>query len=114
MAVIKAFECIRPDEKVAACEEAARIILSENRPFSMETAACDEEYEPSSEYDSSFALQIFAAREAVFKILAKESLSIHEKLIVILDMGSKIQHNNCEVCDDCTVLVFGLFDTYNK
>ena len=74
-----------------ACEEAARIILSENRPFSMETAACDEEYEPSSEYDSSFALQIFAAREAVFKILAKESLSIHEKLIVILDMGSKIQ-----------------------
>lgn len=44
----------------------------------METAACDEEYEPSSEYDSSFALQIFAAREAVFKILAKESLSIHE------------------------------------
>ena len=74
-----------------ACEEAARIILSENRPFSMETAACDEQYEPSSEYDSSFALQIFAAREAVFKILAEESLSIHEKLIVILDMGSKIQ-----------------------
>ena len=58
-----------------ACEEAARIILSENRPFSMETAACDEEYEPSSEYDSSFALQIFAAREAVVNDYLKEGIA---------------------------------------
>lgn len=74
-----------------ACEEAARIMLSKNRVFEMNEQPLDEEYEVDSEYDGNYAAKIFAVREAVFQILRKEGLSIHEKLIVILSLGSEIQ-----------------------
>lgn len=74
-----------------ACEEAARLMLSKNETFTMKEQPLDEEYDTDSEYDSEYASKIFAASEAVFGILEREGLSIHEKLIVILSLGSEIQ-----------------------
>lgn len=74
-----------------ACEEAARLILSENKPFSMIEDSFDEVYEPDSEYDSSYAAKIFMVRDTFFDILAMEGLSINEKLIVMLHIGFLVQ-----------------------
>lgn len=74
-----------------ACEEAARIMLCENRKLTLNVNPLKEEYEPDSEYDSEYATRIFNVREAVFHILSKEGLSIYEKLIVILSLGNEVQ-----------------------
>ena len=65
-------------------------MLSKNETFTMKEQPLDEEYDADSEYDSEYASKIFAAREAVFGILEREGLSIHEKLIVILSLGSEV------------------------
>ncbi|HCH82489.1 MAG TPA: hypothetical protein DE316_05340 [Eubacterium sp.] len=74
-----------------ACEEAARIMLCKNRKFTLNISPLEEEYEQDSEYDSEYAAKIFNVREAVFKILCKEDLSVNEKLIVILSLGNEVQ-----------------------
>ena len=74
-----------------ACEEAARIMLCKNRKFTLNISPLEEEYEQDSEYDSEYAAKIFNVREAVFKILSKEDLSVNEKLIVILSLGNEVQ-----------------------
>ena len=74
-----------------ACEEAARIMLCKNRKFTLNISPLEEEYEQDSEYDSEYASKIFNVREAVFKILSKEDLSVNEKLIVILSLGNEVQ-----------------------
>lgn len=76
-----------------ACEEAERIIFSDKGPFCLVEKECDEPYEEDSEYDSTLGSQLFFAREAVFKILEETSLSIHEKLIVLLSMAYEIQEH---------------------
>ncbi len=74
-----------------ACEEAARIMLCKDRPFSMNIKPLEEDYEADPEYDSTYASKIFALRDMIFKILKKDILSIHEKLIIILSVGSSVQ-----------------------
>ena len=76
-----------------ACEEAARIMLSDNHSFSINEHSLDEEYETDSEYDNNYASKIMAVRNTIFQILALEGLSIHEKLIIILSLGNDVQ--NC-------------------
>ncbi len=74
-----------------ACEEAARIMLCKDRPFSMNVKPLKEDYETDSEYNSEYAAKIFAVREMIFHILNNDMLSIHEKLIIILSAGSSVQ-----------------------
>lgn len=74
-----------------ACEEAERIIFSDRDVFSMVEMEDSEGCEEDSEYDSELGRQLFAARDAAFLLLEDQSLSIHEKLIVLLSMGADIQ-----------------------
>lgn len=74
-----------------ACEEAERIIFSENKTFTTVLKPCDEEYSEDDEYDSAYAVRIFKARDAIFKILDMPEMSINEKLIVILKYCASIQ-----------------------
>lgn len=76
-----------------ACEEAARLMLYKNRSFSMKEEALAEEYEVDAEYDSDYATKIFRLRDFIFQLLAKEGLSIYEKLIIILSLGSDVQEH---------------------
>lgn len=74
-----------------ACEEAERIIFSENKTFTTVLKTCDEEYSEDDEYDSAYAVRIFKARDEIFKILDMPEMSINEKLIVILKYCASIQ-----------------------
>ncbi len=74
-----------------ACEEAERIIFSENKAFTTVLKPCDEEYSEDDEYDSAYAVKIFKARDEIFKILDMPEMSINEKLIVILKYCASIQ-----------------------
>ena len=74
-----------------ACEEAERIIFSENKAFTTVLKPCDEEYPEDDEYDSAYAVKIFKARDEIFKILDMPEMSINEKLIVILKYCASIQ-----------------------
>ena len=81
-----------------ACEEAERIIFSENKTFTTVLKPCDEEYSEDDEYDSAYAVRIFKARDEIFKILDMPEMSINEKLVVILKYCASIQEyiNNDE------------------
>ena len=47
--------------------------------------------------------------EIIEEVVMKKPKAIADEIL-----RKSMSYNNCEVCDDCTVLVFGLFDTYNK
>lgn len=74
-----------------ACEEAERIIFSNQNPFSLEEVEDDEVYEGDSEYDAELGRQLFIVRDAIFTMLEDSTLNIHEKLIVILSLSFEIQ-----------------------
>lgn len=74
-----------------ACEEAERIVFSENKPFTTVLKPCNDEYVKDEEYDSSFAIRIFKARDKMFSILDMPDTSINEKLVVILKFADKMQ-----------------------
>lgn len=74
-----------------ACEEAERIIFSDREAFLLVEREDDEEFNGDSEYEPELGRQLFAARDVIFQILAADSYSIHEKLIVLLSMGAEIQ-----------------------
>ncbi|MGN0327585.1 MAG: flagellin lysine-N-methylase [Lachnospira sp.] len=81
-----------------ACEESERIIFSSDKHFTMVEKDCEEEPVEDSEYDESFAQKIFKARDCVFKILERDDMSIHERLIVLLSMANDMQE--CINSDD--------------
>ena len=74
-----------------ACEEAARIILNDSTPFILEETDIDEE-EIWGEYDSSLGQSLFILRDKIMSMLDDTSLSLSDKLCVILDKCDYLQN----------------------
>ena len=74
-----------------ACEEAARIILNDSTPFILEETDIDEE-EIWGEYDSSLGQSLFILRDKIMSMLDDTSLSLPDKLCVILDKCDYLQN----------------------
>ena len=91
-----------------ACEEAARIILNDSTPFILEETDIDEE-EIWGEYDSSLGQSLFILRDKIMSMLDDTSLSLSDKLCVILDkcdyLQNLINNNNYdEIRKFCSVI----------
>lgn len=84
-----------------SCEEAARIILTENAPFSYtETEIPDEDYVPYDEYLYDILFQL---RERIFSILYSENIPLSQRLIDVLELASVQQEcadNDCPLPDN--------------
>lgn len=84
-----------------SCEEAARIILTEESPFSVaETEIPDEEYLP---YDESLYDILLNLRIRIINIFNDESKSFSQRLIDILELACIQQEcvdNDCPLPDD--------------
>lgn len=74
-----------------ACEEAERLILFDERPFSLKEKSIDEEFVEDKELDVRLLNKIFSLREYIFELMKKNSYSIHELLIAILDVCQSVQ-----------------------
>ena len=74
-----------------ACEEAARIILNDSTPFILEETDIDEE-EIWGEYDSNLGQSLFILRDKIMSMLDDTSLSLSDKLCVILDKCDYLQN----------------------
>ena len=74
-----------------ACEEAARIILNDSTPFVLEETDIDEE-EIWGEYDSNLGQSLFILRDKIMSMLDDTSLSLSNKLCVILDKCDYLQN----------------------
>ena len=74
-----------------ACEEAARIILNDSTPFVLEETDIDEE-EIWGEYDSNLGQSLFILRDKIMSMLDDTSLSLSNKLCIILDKCDYLQN----------------------
>ncbi len=83
-----------------ACEEAERIIFTDRKPFSMDIEDISEEEVIDTEYDSVLSNHLFIVRNFIFKMLDDNTLSLHQKMIYMLEIGKNIQacvnENNIE------------------
>ncbi len=83
-----------------ACEEAERIIFTDRKPFSMDIEDIDEEEVIDTEYDNVIANYLFKVRDLLFKMIDNESISLHNKMIYMIEIGKHIQdlvnENNTE------------------
>ena len=83
-----------------ACEEAERIIFTDRKPFSMDIEDIDEEEVIDTEYDNVLANYLFKVRDLLFKMIDNESISLHNKMIYMIEIGKHIQdlvnENNTE------------------
>ncbi len=74
-----------------ACEEAARIILSDRQPFSLEEIHIDEEMTEDSEYDEQLAAALFAYRDKLIGLVETKVFALNEKLAFMLDSAYELQ-----------------------
>lgn len=74
-----------------ACEEAARIILSDRRSFALEEILIDEEATADSEYDAELAAALFVYRGKLTGLVETEALTINEKLSFMLESAYELQ-----------------------
>ena len=73
------------------CPEAARIILSDNEPFSLEFYnECNDE---STDIDRDFLESLLDLRKQFFTVLEKENLNFKKKLEAILHLARDFQKN---------------------
>ncbi len=71
------------------CEEAARIILTDNTPFTVvETEIPDEECEP---FDAAFCTCLRTVRKELFDILQNEEISLGERIGRMLELAENRQ-----------------------
>lgn len=74
-----------------SCEEAARLILSDEKGFS--TYATDIADFECDEYDSSLFELLYSARGAIIKKLEDESISLENSVKAVLVFAQKLQEN---------------------
>lgn len=74
-----------------ACEEAERIIFSDKEYFSLISEEIDEAETPDSEYDKELAEKLFRVRDRLFTLMEEPSFTLHEKLIILLNIAYEIQ-----------------------
>lgn len=81
-----------------ACEEAERIIFSDQNRFALISEEIDEAETPDSEYDQELAEKLFCVRDRLFMLMEEPSFTLHEKLIILLNISHEIQeavNRNC-------------------
>lgn len=83
-----------------ACEEAERIIFSDREHFSLVSEEVDEEEMTDSEFDQELAEKLFCVRDRLFVLLEEPLLSLHEKLIILLNVSYEIQEAVNQNCYD--------------
>lgn len=74
-----------------ACEEAARIILSDRNAFTPVSAEIPETAEPDSEYDARLGDSLFILREKFFTMISLNRYDLFEKLSALVLIGSRLQ-----------------------
>lgn len=74
-----------------ACEEAARIILSDRQPFLFEETVTDEEIIEDSEYDEQLAKALFIYRGKLIELVETEKFTVNEKLSFMLETAYELQ-----------------------
>lgn len=71
------------------CPEAARIMLEDNEPFSLEIyEECTDE---DNDTDEDFLNEIIALRSEIFSILEDKNLSFKEKIVSVFDIVTEFQ-----------------------
>lgn len=75
-----------------ACEEAARIIISDKECFALEESKLDEEYTKDSEYDSLLSDSLFIYRSRLLELIDDVHYNIYQKFIILLKSADTLQH----------------------
>ncbi len=73
------------------CEEAAKLILTAEKPS--EFIESEIPYEEGQEFDEDLFSLLYEARKVIFSVLASESISIKEKVAMILSFAEALQIN---------------------
>lgn len=88
-----------------ACEEAARIILTDRKPFSLEEIVIDEEFIEDSEYDKQLAQALFIYRDRLIELVETEKFTVNDKLSFMLESAYELQElindNDYDSLVDC-------------
>jgi len=75
-----------------ACEEAARIILTDTKPFVIKCHFIDEPINKSFEYDEALGEILFHLRAFFFELFNQNNYTFHQKLIALIDIASELQN----------------------
>lgn len=102
-----------------ACEEAARIILSDRKPFSAEEIFIDEDAIADSEYDEKLAEVLFIYRDRLIELVETEKFTVNDKLSFMLESSYELQKlindNDCDGLRACVKnLDFGAYKSFKE
>lgn len=102
-----------------ACEEAARIILTDRQPFFLEEIVIDEEAIEDSEYDEQLAQSLFIYRDRIINLMETEKFTFNDKLSFMLESAYELQElindNNYDSLKDCVKkLDFGAYRSFEE
>lgn len=100
-----------------ACEEAARIILSDRQPFNLEETQIDEEIVEDSEYDAELAEALMVYRQKLIALIETDIFTLNEKLSFMLESSYELQeliNSNCyrDVMDYAEKLDFEAYKSF--
>ncbi len=85
------------------CEEVCRLLLENDRMFTLEESNDGEKIEFNSKedvYESDFYIFIVGLRDDFFKILSNKALSFEEKLVKILEKTERFTGESCRLKND--------------
>lgn len=76
-----------------ACEEAAKIILTDRSNFSYSETDTDEDVFDDSEFDSSLANMLMLLRDEFMYVIEKTDYTFNQKMIIIINMAADFQNH---------------------
>lgn len=76
-----------------ACEEAAKIILTDRSNFSYSETDTDEDVFDDSEFDSSLADMLMLLRDEFMYVIEKTDYTFNQKMIIIINMAADFQNH---------------------
>lgn len=76
-----------------ACEEAAKIILTDRSNFSYSETDTDEDVFDDSEFDSSLADMLMLLRDEFMYVIEKTNYTFNQKIIVIINIAADFQNH---------------------
>lgn len=76
-----------------ACEEAAKIILTDRSNFSYSETNTDEDVFDDSEFDSSLADMLMLLRDEFMYVIEKTDYTFNQKMIIIINIAADFQNH---------------------
>ena len=76
-----------------ACEEAAKIILTDRSNFSYSETDTDEDVFDDSEFDSSLADMLMLLRDEFMYVIEKTDYTFNQKMIIIINIAADFQNH---------------------